>query len=78
MATLRCARCGSNAEGLQAAPLPGDVGSLVHAGTCASCWKEWLGAQVNLINENKLSPANPEQYEWLVTEMKKYLHLDEG
>ena len=78
MTTVHCTRCGSAAEGLRAAPLPGEVGGLVHSKSCEPCWREWLGEQVKLINENKLSPANPEHYDWLVKEMRSFLRLDEG
>lgn len=44
---------------------------------CAACWKEWLGAQVILINEQGLSPANPEHFGFLVEQMKTFLNLRE-
>ena len=76
MAQVSCARCGSTAEGLETAPLPGEVGERVLASTCRACWDEWLGAQVILINERSLSPADPEHYATLVGEMTTYLRLD--
>ena len=75
MAELRCRRCDSTAEGLDAAPLPGAVGDAVLARTCAACWEIWRGEQVKLINENKLSPANTEHYDFLVDRMKEFLKL---
>jgi Fe-S cluster biosynthesis and repair protein YggX len=51
------------------------VGREVEEKTCSSCWKDWLGAQVILINELGLSPANPEHYQRLVGEMRTYLKL---
>ena len=75
MTRFQCRHCGSTADGLTKAPLPGEVGQLVRDGTCAACWQEWLGEQVKLINENKLSPANPEHYDFLVERMKGFLRL---
>ena len=75
MAEVNCARCGKKTEGLDAAPLPGEVGRAVLERTCAGCWEEWLGAQVIMINEWQLSPANPEHFDRLVSEMKTYLVL---
>ena len=43
--------------------------------TCTSCWREWLAAQVILINEHSLSPVNPEHYEKLISEMRVFLKL---
>ena len=75
MADVQCSRCGSTAPELERAPLPGEVGRLVHEQTCQSCWKAWLGAQVILMNENRLSPGNPEHYDLLVREMTTFLNL---
>jgi Fe-S cluster biosynthesis and repair protein YggX len=78
MPQVECSRCKRSAEGLGQSPLPGDVGREVAKNTCAACWKDWLGAQVILINEHSLSPANPEHYQRLVTEMRAYLGLEDS
>ncbi len=75
MAEIQCRRCDSTAEGLGAAPLPGVAGEMVLAHTCTGCWEIWRGEQVKLINENKLSPANAEDYDFLVGRMKDFLKL---
>ena len=75
MVEVLCARCGSSAEGLGKAPLPGEVGELVRTKTCSACWSEWKGAQVKLLNEYQLTPVNPEHYDFLVKEMRKFLAL---
>ena len=75
MADVHCRRCDSTGDGLDAAPLPGESGRLVLAQTCRSCWDIWRGEQVKLINENKLSPAKPEHYEFLVERMTGFLKL---
>lgn len=76
MANVRCARCGSDAPGLDRAPIPGPVGRTVLERTCASCWKEWLGMQVKYINEYRLSPLDPKHFEFLVEQAKAFLSLD--
>ena len=76
MPQVTCSRCKRSADGLEKAPLPGDVGRRVAEATCAGCWGDWLRAQVILINEHSLSPANPEHYQRLVAEMRTYLELD--
>lgn len=76
MSQVRCARCGNDAAALPNAPLPGEIGASVLERTCAGCWKEWLGAQVILINENRLSPAVPEHFDALVEQMTVFLKLD--
>ena len=75
MSQVRCARCSRDAEGLDRAPLPGDVGQQVLSQVCGACWKEWLGEQVKLINENRLSPADPTAFAFLLERMKDYLAI---
>ena len=75
MAEVRCSRCGSTAEGLNRAPLPGRSGELVLMQTCEACWEDWKGTQVKLINEFRLNVAEPAQFERLMTEMASFLNL---
>ena len=75
MLEVSCTRCGKTAEGLDRSPLPGPIGERVKASACRACWSEWLGAQVILINERSLTPANPEHYEALLREMATFLDL---
>lgn len=75
MAEIQCTRCEQSAPQLNRAPLPGDVGQQLLASTCTACWKEWMAAQVIVINENSFSPANPEHYQKLLVEMKAFLKL---
>ena len=79
MSEIQCSRCGRSAEALEKAPLPGEVGEQLLSRSCKDCWQEWLLEQVKLINEQQLTPANPEHYELLVAETRKFLKLvDEG
>lgn len=75
MADVHCARCDRTAPGLERPPLPGEVGETVHARTCADCWREWLGEQVKVINETRVSPADPDGYAFLLAQMKGFLRL---
>jgi len=75
MAMVQCSRCGNTAEGLERPPLPGPAGEQVHAETCRACWQDWLSMQVKVINEYRISPAEPEQYDFLVAQMRTYLNL---
>jgi Fe-S cluster biosynthesis and repair protein YggX len=76
MGQVRCRRCDADTEGLGAAPLPGEPGELVLAGTCPACWSAWRGEQVKLINENQLAPSRPDHYDFLVQRMKGFLKLE--
>ena len=76
MSQVQCSRCGESREGLDGAPLLGEAGQQVLSRTCAQCWEEWARAQVIVLNERKMSPANPEHYEFLLGEMRTFLKLD--
>ncbi|MCP3977778.1 MAG: oxidative damage protection protein [bacterium] len=78
MSEVSCSRCGSTAAGLDSAPIPGAEGQAILTRTCVACWQEWLRAQVILINEHRMSPADPEHYAKLMAEMQTFLNLDAG
>jgi Fe-S cluster biosynthesis and repair protein YggX len=61
------------AEGLDFAPWPGELGQRVFAGIGKPAWAKWLAHQTMLINENRLSPMNPEHRKFLQAEMEKFL-----
>jgi Fe-S cluster biosynthesis and repair protein YggX len=75
MAEITCSRCGAVSKPLERQPLPGKIGELVAAHTCPACWREWMGMQVRVINEYRLSPAEPQHFEYLVSQMKVFLNL---
>ncbi len=77
MTKVSCSRCGSPAEGLDRAPLPGGPGQRVLEQICASCWDEWKGVQVKLINEYRLNVVDPDHYDRLILEMTAFLNLRE-
>jgi Fe-S cluster biosynthesis and repair protein YggX len=77
MDRVHCSRCGNDGEVLDRPPLPGVLGERVVRQTCASCWQEWLGAQVILINENRLSGADSRHVDYLLGQMQVFLNLQE-
>ena len=78
MAEVHCSRCGNDAPGLEREPLPGEIGRRVLAHACRPCWQEWLEMQVRVINEYRLSPANPQHYDFLIKQLAVFLNLPEG
>jgi Fe-S cluster biosynthesis and repair protein YggX len=77
MTQVPCSRCGRTAEGLERPPLPGRAGERVLDQVCSTCWAEWKGVQVKLINEYRIDLARPESYERLIREMSAFLNLRE-
>jgi Fe-S cluster biosynthesis and repair protein YggX len=62
VATITCVRCGRTDEPAPArrVPFPAAVKEQVVASICASCWKEWEGMEVKVINEYRLNFMEPE------------------
>ncbi|SJZ75146.1 oxidative damage protection protein [Novilysobacter spongiicola] len=60
-------------EGLDFVPWPGEAGKRVYAHIGKQAWAAWLAHQTMLINENRLSPMNPEHRKFLEQQMIKFL-----
>jgi len=68
-----CVKLQKEAEGLDFAPYPGDLGKRIFAGISKQAWMQWLAHQTMLINENRLSPLDPKARKYLEAEMEKFL-----
>ena len=77
MRTVHCVKLGEEAEGLENPPWPGELGEKIYNNISRQAWKEWLGQQTILINEQNLSPINPEHKALLKAEMEKWLFGEE-
>ena len=71
--TVYCEHEKRETEGLDFVPWPGAAGTRVYAHSGKSAWAAWLAHQTMLINENRLSPMNPEHRALLEAEMLKFL-----
>jgi len=74
MAVVSCARCGNTRESAGRV-LPGAIGDQIEAGSCAECWKEWLAAQIRVINHYGLRPVVKEDREKLYGFTREFLNL---
>ena len=70
--TVTCVLLKKEAEGLDFAPYPGEIGQRIYDNVCKEAWQQWLGHQTMLINENRLSPIEPDARKFLVEEMEKF------
>ena len=64
---------GREAEGLERAPYPGELGQRIYDNVSKEAWQKWLGHQTMLINEYRLVPFEPKARQFLVGEMEKFL-----
>lgn len=70
--TVNCILLNKEAEGLDFAPYPGALGQKIYASVSKEAWQRWVNHQTMLINENRLTPIEPEARKFLETEMEKF------
>ncbi|MDH5831989.1 oxidative damage protection protein [Luteimonas sp. M1R5S18] len=71
--TVFCQYEQRDAEGLDFVPWPGELGKRVFEHVGKPGWAAWLAHQTMLINENRLSPLDPQHRAFLEGEMQKFL-----
>jgi Fe-S cluster biosynthesis and repair protein YggX len=69
---VNCVRLKKEAEGLDRAPYPGELGQRIFENVSKEAWQLWLRHQTMLINENRLSPVDPKARAFLEAEMEKF------
>ncbi len=70
--TVQCVLLGEQAEGLDYAPYPGELGQRIFENVSKQAWQQWVGHQTMLINENRLTPIEPAARKFLEGEMEKF------
>ena len=74
--TVFCRKLQREAEGLAFLTYPGELGKRIYAEISQAAWNEWLAHQTMLINENRLSPLDPNARKFLEREMERFLFGD--
>ena len=75
---IQCVVLNRLAEPLGTAPWPGDLGQRILREVSREGWQQWLSRQTMLINEQRLSPINPEHRAYLEAQMTACLFGDGG
>jgi Fe-S cluster biosynthesis and repair protein YggX len=70
---VNCVKLGKEAEGLKFQPYPGKLGKKAYESISQEAWNMWLQHQTMLINEYRLSPADPKTRDQIQEEMEKFL-----
>jgi Fe-S cluster biosynthesis and repair protein YggX len=70
--TVYCVKLGREAEGLDRAPYPGELGQRILANVSKEGWQMWLQHQTMLMNEMRLTPIDPKARQFLEQEMEKF------
>ena len=73
---VQCVKLGREAEGLDLPPYPGELGKRLYMNVSKEAWADWLKHQTMLINENRLSLAEPSARKYLAQQMEKHFFGD--
>ncbi len=69
---VHCQLLDQELEALAFQTYPGELGKRIFENISQQAWQQWMTLQTMLINENRLSPLNPEHRAYLEAEMEKY------
>jgi Fe-S cluster biosynthesis and repair protein YggX len=70
--TVKCVVLGTDAEGLDHVPYPGELGQRIYENVSKEGWQRWVKHQTMLLNEYRLTPIDPKARKFLVAEMEKF------
>ncbi|MFM2060246.1 MAG: hypothetical protein RLY71_4631, partial [Pseudomonadota bacterium] len=60
------------ADGLDFAPYPGELGKRIYEQVSKEAWQQWLRHQTMLVNENRLNLADQRARQYLARQMERY------
>lgn len=69
---VNCIKLGHEAEGLDFPPMPGEMGKRLYENVSKEAWALWIKQQTMLINENRLSLADPAHRKYLLVQVTKH------
>ena len=73
MRIVQCTVLNREAEGLEKPPYPGELGERIYQNVSQEGWNQWLQRLVLIINENRLSTADPESVNLIEQHMLGFL-----
>ncbi|WP_119156613.1 oxidative damage protection protein [Caldimonas tepidiphila] len=69
---VQCVMLKKEAEGLDFAPYPGELGKRIYENVSKEAWQGWLKHQTMLVNENRLNLADARARQYLARQMERY------
>jgi Fe-S cluster biosynthesis and repair protein YggX len=73
---IKCIKLGREAEGMDFAPYPGELGKRIFENVSKEAWEGWKKHQTMLINENRLSLSDPQARKYLAEQTEAYFFGD--
>ena len=74
--TVHCVKLDREAEGLERAPYPGELGKRIFDQVSKEAWSAWLKHQTMLVNENRLNLAEAHARKYLAQQMENHFFGD--
>jgi Fe-S cluster biosynthesis and repair protein YggX len=71
--TVHCAYLKKDAEGLDFAVYPGELGKRIYDNISKEAWQLWVKHQTMLVNENRLNLADQRARQYLARQMENFL-----
>ena len=69
---VNCVKLGREAEGLDAPPVPGELGKRIFENVSKEAWQQWVQYQTMLINENRLNLMDARARKYLTEQMENH------
>ena len=69
---VQCVKLGREAEGLEESPFPGELGQRIYDNVSRDAWNLWTQNMTMIVNEYRLSMANPEAQQLLMEQMEQF------
>ncbi|MFN7834616.1 MAG: oxidative damage protection protein [Burkholderiaceae bacterium] len=69
---VQCIKLGTEAEGLDFPPVPGELGKKIWQQVSKQAWADWMKHQTMLVNENRLNLADSRARKYLMDQMDKH------
>jgi len=69
---VHCIKLGREAEGLDFAPYPGELGKRIYENVSKEAFEAWKKHQTMLVNENRLNLADARARQYLARQMESF------
>ena len=69
---VQCVKLGREAEGLERAHYPGDLGQRIFDQVSTEAWQQWMQQQTMLINEYRLNVIEAKSRKFLEQQMEAF------
>lgn len=70
---IHCSKLNKEAEGLDYAPYPGELGKRIYDSISKEAFEQWKRHQTMLVNENRLNLADARARQYLARQMEQFL-----